>query len=130
MTLQRKVVQRAAMDRQFCPEAQQSLDSMMLDSETTSHLTSYDDPIKSKTQCNIRIALVDDSRVEKYAKGVRPACVSTEKGSKRVNFNNTLLELDASLKFFLVPASVEKGMSVMLILRKANIFKLENDFSL
>lgn len=106
-----------------------TVDRMMLESGTTSHLTPHVDRVQSKTPCDISIKLADDLKVRSRHKGVRKVSFATDSGRRKVSLSNTLGVPNAGMSLLSVPSLVQKNIGLMFMPRRAVLFDLLDDMA-
>lgn len=123
--------ERAAMARpKHENRKDQDVDKMMLDSGTTTHITSKIYKVTKTTSANIKIKLADDSSMMATAKGTREVNWKTEDGNRKVHLSNTLVAPHASMSLLSVPSLVAKNIAVLFVPGNAVFIDLEDDFSI
>ena len=107
-----------------------TVDKMMLDSGTTSHLTSNPGKVTNTQIANISIKLADDSTMNGTARGTREVRWVTENGTSKVSLSNTIVVPNAAMSLLSVPSLVNKNIAVMFLPGKAILIDLEDNYSI
>ena len=110
-------------------QSDRTVDRMMLDSGTTSHLTSYVDRVEQAKTANIPITLADDSKMTATARGIREVQWKTEEGDNRIRLSNTLVVPNLSMSLLSIPSLVNKNIAVLFLPGKAVLIDLEDNFA-
>ena len=100
---------------------------MMLDSGTTSHMTTILSTLSDASTCDIPISLGDDSTVNATARGTKRVSWKTSDGCTNVSLTNTLCAEDLALSLLSVPSLAQKGLSVLFLPEKAIIMDIHNN---
>ena len=117
------VAHRAAMAR----TGSQSIgrpDVMMIDSGTTSHMTSMADKVYDKEACHVAIKLADDSEITATQVGVRKVKWQGPDRTMNVSLTDTLVAADIKTSLLSVPALVKKDIGVLFLPGKAMFLDL------
>ena len=96
----------------------------MVDSGTTSHMTSMSSRVSDKTDCTVAIRLADDSEVTATQVGVRKVTWQGLKGTTNVSLSETLVASDFKTSLLSVPALVKKDIGVLFLPGKAMFLDL------
>ena len=117
------VAHRAAMAR----TGSQSIgrpDVMMIDSGTTSHMTSMAYKVYDKEACHVAIKLADDSEITATQVGVRKVKWQGPDRTMNVSLTDTLVAADIKTSLLSVPALVKKDIGVLFLPGKAMFLDL------
>lgn len=117
--------QRAAMAR---PGAKSSPDRMLMDSDTTSHMTNRSDRVQRQQKCDTSISLAGDSTVHSTSKGIRIVHWNTENGFFNIILSDTLFASKIATSLLSVPALVMKNIPTLLLLKRAIMFDMDDDY--
>ena len=107
-----------------------SVDRLMLDSGTTTHITPDVATIKDSISTNISIKLADDSNMQATAKGTRSLNWKTDEGDRVLHLSNTLVAPQAAMSLLSIPSLVKKNIAVLFLPGKALFIDLEDDNSI
>ena len=88
---------------------------MMVDSGTTSHMTTYSDLVINQRMCNISIYLAEDSKTTAHRIGVRKVTWQGEKGPIHISLSATLIARDIRTSLLSVPALVKKNIKPIFL---------------
>lgn len=102
------------------------LDCLMLNGGTTSYLTPLPDQVHSKTPFDTTIYLAEDSTIVASSKGVRSVQFCTDDGPTTVSLSYTLVVPDASCCPLSVLNLVNKGIAVLFVPGKDDLFDVED----
>ena len=105
-------------------------DIMLVDSGTTSHMTARSETVTSRSECDISIALGDDSKVKATKKGDRRVQWAAEDGPRTINLSKTLITDDIAMSLLSVPALVNKGIGVLFLPGKALFIDLSDGMNI
>ena len=98
-----------------------SVDRLMLDSGTTTHITPDVATIKDSISTNISIKLADDSNMQATAKGTRSLNWKTDEGDRVLHLSNTLVAPQAAMSLLSIPSLVKKNIAVLFLPGKAPV---------
>lgn len=124
----KKTKQRSAMARTDS-KLHRRPDRMMLDSGTTSHLTSHADRVSNTRRVSVPITLADDSKINGTSRGTRQVSWKTEHGDVQISLSNTIVVPDLSMSLLSIPSLVNKNVAVLFMPGKAVLIDLEDNFS-
>ena len=106
------------------------VDVMLLDSDTTSHMTPMFDKVKKKNDCRVYIMLCDHSKVTAFSIGTRLVKWQTRDGPCTVSLSNNLVTEDLSMSLISIPVLVQKKIATLFLPGKALLIDLEDNLNI
>lgn len=101
---------------------------MMLDSRTTSHLTSQEHKLLNSKYINVKITLADDSIITGTARGTREVHWQTYDGIIKIKLSNMIFIRNLSMSLLPIRSLGNKNITVLSLHGKALILDLEGNF--
>ena len=105
-------------------------DIMLVDSGTTSHMTERSETVSSRSECDISIALGDDSKVKQTEKGDRRVSWANEDCPRTIKLCETLIADDLAMSLLYAPALAKKGIAVLFLTGNALFIDLKDDINI